>query len=56
MTAGSVHRAIASVWGTSVPLRASMIRHSRTIPSSRESGADVGGMRMAQCRSPRRSS
>ena len=38
------------------PPSASMIRHSRTIPSSRGAGALGGGMRMAQCRSPRRSS
>ena len=55
-TAGSVHTAMASVCGTSVPVSASMMRHSRTMPSSRDDGALFGGMRMAQCRSPRRSS
>ena len=36
--------------------RASMIRHSRTMPLSRSAGAVGGGIRIAQCRSPRRSS
>ena len=37
---------MASVCGTSVPVRASMIRHSRRMPSSRGAGAVVG--RLAQ--------
>ena len=35
---------------------ASMIRHSRRIPSSRGAGASGGGMRSAPCSSPRRTS
>src|SRR5436190_5452689 len=45
--------ATARVCGTSVPSRAWMIRHSRRIPLSLSAGASGGGMRMAQCSSPR---
>jgi hypothetical protein len=50
----SPHIATAAVQGTSVPVSASMMRHSRRMPSSRLAGADGGGIRIAQCRPPRR--
>ena len=52
----SRHTAIASVCGTSVSDSASMMRHSRRMPSSRAAGAERGGMRSAPWRSPRRTS